>query len=161
MRSVHYKRFNKSKRSKSGGTKRAEGHKRRRPGESRKKAEKRTRTARELKGAVGEDGVVRPKAPVKRLQIAGKAAQTEVEAEALPAQATQTLGDREADEVEVESGVAVAREERDVAISPRLHDEYGSVSVDLEEHRTQRDIRHTVYGIECMIGGLVSLYLLT
>lgn len=159
MRSVHYKRFSKSKRSKSGGTKRAEGHKRKRPGESRKKAEK--WTTRELKGVVGEDEVVKPKAPVKRLQTAGKAAQTEVEAEALPAQATQTLGDREADEVEVESGVAVAGEERDVAISPRLHDEYGSGSVDLEEHRTQRDIGHTVYGVECMIGGLVSLYLLT
>lgn len=57
--------------------------------------------------------------------------------------------------------VAEAGEARDVAISPRLYDEYGIGSLDLEEHRTQRDIGHTVYGIECMVGGLVSLYLLT
>lgn len=48
--------------------------------------------------------------------------------------------------------VAGAGEARDVAISPRLHDEYGSGSLDLEEHRTQRDIGHTVYGIERMDG---------
>ena len=74
MRSGHCKRFSKSKRSRSGGTKRAEGHKRKRPGESRKKAERRTRITRQLKGVVDEDEVVRPQAPVKRLQTAGKAA---------------------------------------------------------------------------------------
>lgn len=118
MRSGHCKRFNKSKRSKNGGTKRVAGCKKKRLDGSRKMVEKRTARGR---GRVDEDVVARLRAPVKRLRTPNRAAPAELEAEVLQAQALAT-GDLELEEDEVESEAVEAGEGRDVVTSPRQHD---------------------------------------
>jgi hypothetical protein len=118
LRSGHYKRSSRSKRSKNGGTRRVVEHKRRRLDGSRKKVEK--RIPRDQKG-VDEDEVARLRAPVKRSQTPDRAARAEPGAEGLLAQAL-TIGDPAEDEVELELEVVAAEEGKDVATSPRLHD---------------------------------------
>ncbi|CAG2002994.1 unnamed protein product, partial [Fusarium graminearum] len=117
LRSGHYKKSRKSKRSKNGGTRKVAEHKRRRRDGNKKMLEK--KITRHQKG-VDEDEVARLRAPVKRSRTPDRAAQAEPRAAWLLAQ-TLTIGGPAEGEVEVELEVVVAEEGKDVAISLRLH----------------------------------------
>jgi hypothetical protein len=115
LRSGHSKRSNKNRRSKSGGTRRAGGHKRRRPDGSRRRLEIRRARGRD---EVGEAEGGRPRMPVKRQQMVGKAAAEEP----VP---TPITGHRSVDEEEV----VEAEGGRDEVINPRLREDIELVCI--------------------------------
>ena len=117
MRSGHFRRSNRNRRFKSGGTRRAGGHKKRRPDGSRRRQKIRIARGRDEAGEA-EGG--RPRMPVKRQRIVGMAAAEEP----VP---TPIAGHRSVDEeelVEAEGG-------RDEVINPRLRlrEDVGSVCI--------------------------------